>query len=774
MLASQRCNFPQSWRTVNEICLQAFDVFNKKPENLVATYNELNHRLCEAHAILYRLTAFPCIDCPALVRGSSFTKVVGDKPESTQVLVVYYLLREMLKRQMNQSREAILAGNAIIRDYLDAFEKLTGGVNLVKCVFTYMHWVWEKLGLPTEHIVLPTETIATHLWTDIVVDEVKVKLAREMTAIVNAARKGTDLDYGVVEDAKRLSLNLAILNDGRQTFYTTIIEGPYQAGLTAYYTKRKPLFKRKGAERYVYLSLKAVTREGFLAKCLLARFSLEKVRALVIELLVGSETEYLKRAAELWLKNKDEGKRKIYHASLFGLYELLGGGAKPTWMEDLLTAHVTETATKDMTEYQSPSDIDASTRVMRSIRETYTRLRSLLVDVFGNKPLLFSAMLTGLKHAVNELCNDPRVPSFDATTVVSLAKIASEEISSGKNYSPTEGNWIADVYSLLEGKEVFHTTYQKMLQVRLLKYACFSLTEEQCLDRFAREERMLSELFRRGKSFDFASACRRMLKDIYIISYQCKRFLHSPVPLSPLVLTRFAWRELTPPTAEDTALLSPAVQDATKGFVTLFEANRFGSGRRLSFLPHYSTYMVRMRGVFGGVSINEALHVSYFQFSILTLFNQAQSLTFQEIEARLKISLKLIQEHTKPLIGAKLLLYNPSTQCLSLNRDYRSSQTRLFLVPEFDFNVGNESAAADHSQERSAAVHQYLPACESCIVKILKREKEMSLDDIQAHVRQTLSKYDVTQKDVKRALEKLIEREFVGRGPDGKTLFYIA
>ena len=208
-------SFPPLWKEVAGVCNVAFQKVKKRPSHDIGKdYNELLSQICDAYGLVYDLTAYECSNYPALVRGSNSTPVVGQTVESTQVLVVYYLLRELLKRQISIVKTTIQKDS--LNSYLDAFEKYTAGANLVKPIFTYLHWTWQKRGLPPEHVIQPTEIVVGHLWLDVILSqELKDSYKAKVNEIVCRVRSGGATSVSEMESVKRFSLNLGCATDVR-------------------------------------------------------------------------------------------------------------------------------------------------------------------------------------------------------------------------------------------------------------------------------------------------------------------------------------------------------------------------------------------------------------------------------------------------------------------------------------------------------------------------------------------------------------------------------
>ncbi|CCW62286.1 unnamed protein product [Phytomonas sp. EM1] len=767
-------SFPILWRTINEVCMQAFSIFENYPtKDLSVLYRELNANLCRAHALVYKLTAYPCHDCPSLVRGNNSARVVGDNQECTQVLVVYYLFRELLKKQVLQSKQALSAECYTISAYLDSFEKYSAGVNVTKCVFTYLQWVWQKVGLPSEHSILPTEVISLHNWTEHVLsDDVRECLKMSAMSTVNEMRQGQEVDYDTIENIKRLSLNLSMLSDSRQAFYVTILEEPYLANMSSFYMLRKPNYKRYGPENYVSVCIRTLKREEFLVKCTLCKQSLEKVRNHLIEILFHEEVEYLRPPVQACFANDFE--RDKSKSWLSSLYELIGAGSKSSWVEDVITSNVSEKASElIMKRIQEGNDDNNVAVDLNSIRETHHVQKKKIIDIFGPKRPLLVAMLSGLKIALDTYKESSVQDNedFEKNIANSLAVFAVKETDSWLNNPKICDNWVADMYGFIEKKEVFHSKYMKLLKSRLLKNAYLTETKANCENTFQREQRMLSDLFLRGRNFDFAHSCQIMLKNVFTRSFDYKTMHRAPFELRPIVLNKFIWDGIAPPPKQDTNLLIKEVDQALENFQMVYKKN-FAPGKCLSFLPHYSTCIVRMK-TGDDADYGVRLILSSLQLRIVMAFNQQRKWRVSELEEKIDVSHSEFSEHLDKLVKANIFAYLPSSKSLHVVKPTRSSRKKFFLVPEIQHESVQEGNKRESIRSIAPIEREKAIAIEGCIVKSLKMNGSLSIGKIEEFVSEVLDKFSINCRDIKRILDKLIEREYVLREEESNTFRFI-
>jgi cullin 3 len=179
---------------------------------------------------------------------------------------------------------------------------------------------------------------------------------------------------------------------------------------------------------------------------------------------------------------------------------------------------------------------------------------------------------------------------------------------------------VADVISLfryLQNRDVFEDCYRGHLAVRLLS--------EQSLD--ADLERGVLAQLKAECGHQFTSRMEGMFKDMASSKTLMDLFTSSPhcdknIKFSATILTTGFWP--VPPTSLCTLPAEAAAVLAK--FETFYKQAH--SGRRLALQPHLGGAELRVR--FN--SAQKILCVSTFQMIILLLFNNTDSLTFQQVQ----------------------------------------------------------------------------------------------------------------------------------------------
>lgn len=751
-------SFPPLWKEVSGVCNIAFQKVKKRPSHdLGKDYNELLSQICDAYGLVYDLTAYECSNYPALVRGSNSTPVVGQSVESTQVLVVYYLLRELLKRQISIVKTTIQKDS--INSYLDAFEKYTAGANLVKPIFTYLHWTWQKRGLPPEHVIQPTEIVVGHLWLDVILSqELKDSYKAKVNEIVCRVRSGGATSVGEMESVKRFSLNLGCATDVRLILYSSVVEETYLRSLRAYYTEKKASYKQLGVVDYIKQCVKVVKKEDVLARCFLIRSSYEQVSEEVLKILLLDEKEYLQPYCRKYLDLAQSEDPMQHREFLVAIYSLLGSGDAKSWMEGLLKSTVAQYTAGKLRATAGASEPPVVVGVLRDALHSY----EVIVDsVFNGSKRLRAAICDGIAENIKAFETSEEGSENAAKFAKCLARNAAEEVKTVPLAELTKpDNWIAVLYRLCAKPDEFHKAYTRLLQERILANM---FRFERNTDFAVREESLLSALLIRDTNFNFVFDCMRMVNDASRSDRRPPMVMHQ-LSVRPYVLGAFAWGESRRPREVDTRVIPAELLPIVTAQVTAYEAEKHG--RKLLFSPEHSGCRVRMCTAGGAAPVT--LIVSLLQTRLLLAMNAMREWTLEglckqtsttDVECRraLKPFLQtfLLEEKTRNVfaLGGSVVAAGSTAASGAAQASYD--------LRSVDFGAHQNHAGKFSPSTRADETHSL--AIQGAIARQLKEKGPMQLEVIVTNVSATLKNLAVQRRDIKKALEKLIEREIVRR-----------
>lgn len=742
-------SFPPLWKEVAGVCNVAFQKVKKRPSHDIGKdYNELLSQICDAYGLVYDLTAYECSNYPALVRGSNSTPVVGQTVESTQVLVVYYLLRELLKRQISIVKTTIQKDS--LNSYLDAFEKYTAGANLVKPIFTYLHWTWQKRGLPPEHVIQPTEIVVGHLWLDVILSqELKDSYKAKVNEIVCRVRSGGATSVSEMESVKRFSLNLGCATDVRLILYSSVVEETYLRSLRAFYLDKKPSYKKLGVVDYIKQCMKVVKKENVLARCFLIRSSYEQVSEEVLKILLHDEKDYLQPYCKKYLDLAQNEDPMTHREFLVSLYSLLGGEDAKSWMEDLLRATVTQYTAQELRVTAGAREPSVVLRVVRDALHAY---EAIVDHVFNGSRRLRSAIHDGIAENIAEFEKGEDGGESAAKLAKHLARNAAEVVKTAPLHELADpDNWIAVLYRLCSKQDEFQKAYTRHLQERIMANMFRS---EHNADFAAREESLLSALLIRDLNFGFVFDCMRMVGDASRSDGRAPVVVNQ-LTVRPYVLGAYAWGEVRRSRELDPRFIPAELLPTVVAQITSYELKKHG--RKLLFSPEHSGCRVRMCMPGGAAPV--MLIVSLLQTRLLLAMNGLREWTLEGLSERAATTTAECSRALRPFLQTSLL-EEKAPNVFALNPGSGNAQASYDLR-SVDFSAHQSQAGKYCPSARADDTHAF--AIQGIIVQRLKEKGPLTLETIMADVSTVLKDLSIQKRDIKKVLEKLIEREVVKR-----------
>lgn len=371
-------------------------------------------------------------------------------------------------------------------------------------------------------------------------------------------------------------------------------------------------------------------------------------------------------------------------------------------------------------------------------------------------------LLKGGVKAVPKLAARPEVPAGDNEQEFDENEEEGDSIE--KHLSDA-----LDLFRFVHGKAVFEAFYKKDLARRLLMGRTQS---------FDAERSMLARL-RNECGANFTHNLESMFKDMDLAREEMKAYnqllsdkgTKSPVEISVNVLSVAAW-----PTYPDVAANLPkSIIQAQDDFEKHFKVKHVG--RKLTWkstLAHCQLKARFARGV-------KELVVSGFQAIVLLLFNDVadgESLTYDQIKASTNLPDAEVKRTLQSLACAKykVLSKNPK------GRDINETDTFAFNARFTDdrFRLKINQIQLKETKEENKETHKRVAAdrhyeTQAAIVRIMKAKKRIGHNELIVEViKATRSRGVLDQADIKKNIEKLIEKDYMEREDEIRGYSYLA
>lgn len=796
--------FQQLWQQARAGCEQLLNWHQAKHlEGKAMTKHIVDH-----YTIIYRLASNPGRNVPGLVKGGANEPVAGKDDQSTQVLVLYYLLREMLKSHLDTRVKPRFAGKTgldILHTYQEQWKEFVVGLDLLSVVFRYLHNHWTKQGIPAGHITTSTKPLGLTLWSDYIVNHLKGPLESELLDCIRADREGSAT--GTAVDARSVSFVRSVVstfglianNDPRRImFLSDVFDNPYNRDTERYYNARAADVLQKGSVmEYISTALRWTREE--MAR--VERYCTEKsaapssIRKTLLTCLVESRVNVLfQPVGGLLLSLSPEA---MHDLGL--LYQLIQPSETTVQqLSILLRQRIVDDGLNSISSFASRDNQGAE--FVQTVLELHRKYRKLIDERFNSNPVLLLALRNGCESFIN---NNPHHRSDmcaeflarHANTLLRPSQTRDDDLERGLKE-------VVDIFDFFSDRDVFQTTYSALLCQRLIQQNMREEWEDRAICAFREKcgrdvtyhwERMLAD----------ATTTKRDNRERYV---QCvtaaqqsgdpsisgELLIHfnaaSKIEFQPLVLTS-AWWPLKPD-------LLPFSSNSVVGYLQRqFEAfyKSFRGGRSISWMQNLSNGVLEAR-VNPATPAPLTCTVSALQWELLNLFGELGNdvVTFQSFKVATGSSdIAALQRAAFAFLKLKLLtLVNPAErdvekQTYALNTSFTSPQRRINFLAQGalaesaisrpggvvvgDENIASVTVAHQVHTERRFAV-------QAAIVRVMKSRRSATYADLFAEVEGMLRKnvFAVTPQDLKANLELLIEKEYVERSPnDPNTFVYL-
>ncbi|EHY52580.1 hypothetical protein HRR83_006927 [Exophiala dermatitidis] len=325
-----------------------------------------------------------------------------------------------------------------------------------------------------------------------------------------------------------------------------------------------------------------------------------------------------------------------------------------------------------------------------------------------------------------------------------------------------------DLFRFVHGKAVFEAFYKKDLARRLLMGRSAS---------FDAERNMLTRL-KNECGAAFTHNLESMFKDMDLareemLSYKQlldDRGIKQTPDLNVNVLSAAAW-----PTYPDVAVnIPPEISKVMEDFEAHYKSKH--SGRKLSWKHSLAHCQLRANFPRG----YKELVVSGFQAVVLLLFNDIPAdkhLSYTEIKASTGLVDAELKRTLQSLACAKyqVLQKHPrgrdvdETDTFTFNAGFTDAKLRI-KINQIQLKETKEENKETH--QRVAADRHY--ETQAAIVRIMKSRKKITHNELIVEViKATMSRGVLDQADIKRNIEKLIEKDYMER-EEGNTYSYVA
>ena len=366
------------------------------------------------------------------------------------------------------------------------------------------------------------------------------------------------------------------------------------------------------------------------------------------------------------------------------MYKLLS--KIPDGLEPLRTkfeAHVRKAGLAAVEKVASGGEaLDPKTYV-DALLSIHTQYHQLVINAFDGE----SEFVRSLDNACREFVNRNQVCKSGSTKSPELLAKHTDTLLKKSTKSAEEADLensltqIMTVFKYIEDKDVFQKFYSRMLARRLVHTSSASDDAETS---------MISKL-KEACGFEYTNKLQRMFQDIQVskdLNNAYKDWLGQTLDEEDLkkgvdsyfnILGTGFW-PLVPP---NTPFIPPDSLVKTRDRFTRFYVDKH-SGRKLTWL--WNLCKGDLKATYcKGTKIPYTFQVSTYQMAILLLFNDHDTVTYEDIEKATSLTKEMLDPSLGIFLKAKVLLVQPEGAKIepgsrySLNYDFKSKKVRVNL-----------------------------------------------------------------------------------------------
>ena len=743
--------------------------------------------------------------------GHFQSDVIGKQMNQSSILVggeIYENLKSYLKDYIANLKKD--DNETFLNFYVRRWERFTIGAIFLNRVFDYMnrYWVQKERSDGKRHI-FDAHTLCLMTWKEVMFETHKTELVHEILEQLDFQRRGELVNKTAItvaiksfvilgidpSDLKKLNLNVYIQN----------FEQLFLQNTKEYYTKMSNEFlQTHSVSEYIEKANECITFEEKDMVLYLDSHTTAPLSAALNQVLIANHAEELKREFITLLDRQDQRLIKLIYELMKRDYRMLPDlvDTFDTYIkrvgneeiDKLLEAHQRNEANEPHSRKQAglpPRDY------LHCLIRVYKLFYNITIDCFDNHPAFAKALDYGCRCFINNnsFALPPGSPkSATSKTPEMLAKYSDQLLKKKKkNAEQIDLNVddIMTVFKFLADKDAFEMHYRKNLAKRLIHGSSKSEADEEIII-----QRLQSE-----NSLEYTSKITKMLQDVKLSKNLHDEFTsfiaqdsdssntaRERVPeLEPLILADNVW----PFSYQPTEFTLPPILESSKNKLEAMYTEKH-SGRVLKWLWPMSRGEIKAHiGKPGKPPF--LFTVTIFQMAILALFNDISTLTFEQIQERTNLKATQIASNIYPFVKMRLLTQLPEgvdnmirlDTKYTLNKPYRLSKTSVNFAAAvkndltFTSGINGSSLNEDEISEQKTAEkelnQQRLMFLRACIVRIMKAKRRLPHTSLMNEcIAESQQRFNAKVPMIKKAIDNLIEQEYLKRTDDGECYEYLA
>lgn len=411
---------------------------------------------------------------------------------------------------------------------------------------------------------------------------------------------------------------------------------------------------------------------------------------------------------------------------------------------------------------------------IKSLLKVYKQYKTVVQVSFDNNAAFTKALDSASQKFINyNIIATPTSRSKSKTPEL-LAKYCDEYLR-GKS-DDMNIDEIITIFKFLEDKESFEIWYRRCLSKRLLFNNSSPEDEE--------NEELIIQRLKTANSVEYTNKITNMFNDIRVsknlgVAYKdlvSKKSIDSKEcvgDLEPKILDTASWGSIFRNNNE--SFILPAELIPTEELFTRLYKERH-NGRQLNWVWNRSKIEIKANISKPGKP-PYLFTVSLFQYAILSCFQEEDSLSAAYLLEKTALPAEVFKNHMVPFIKNKLIIQNPSgeknllksTTMFTIVTEYTSKKLKVNFSAVKQVDARTEDKETNEEIERRK--HELLKAG---IVRIMKARKHLKHENLITEVYQIIDRFKPTVSEIKKAIEVLLDEQYLARDDDGTGYNYLS
>lgn len=688
-----------------------------------------------------------------------------------------YLIQfvQSLKRQQDET---------FLQFYVRKWKRFTIGAGYMNNVFDYMNRYWvQKERSDGKRDVYDVNTLCLMTWKSEMFESNSQVLINQVLEQIENQRNNEIVDTELISVAIKSLVALGIdTHDLKKTNlveYITHFEGNFLQATADYYKKESLKFlMQHNVVDYMKKCESRLNEEVSRSTNYLEDHS---KKALIDTLNKSLIEDHAQEMYNQFLTLLEQNEIDHIHR----MYKLLSRIPKTLQpLADNFEAYINDQASKSLLDLKTTADelakqsspapskksngsVDPKLYI-NALISIYQQFNKVVAEAFNKDPIFIKSLDNACRFFFNKNQIATPTPKSTCRTPELLAKYADGFLRGSSKETDTvdmNPDNLMIVFKFINDKDAFEEYYRRSLAKRLINGNSKSEELEESIIKRLQEENSIEYTSKMTKMFSDMKASEDLKKE--------QPYFDSVKDFYPLILAQSMWPFNH--SVDYDLNVAPELQAPFEKVVEIY--NKKHSGRELKWLWNHGRAEVKANLSRKGKP-PFIFTVSNLQLMILMAFNKRSTYTFKELHNTVGAAKSSFEAHLTPLTKYKLIDQTPpgpeyfgkDDTSFTMVEEYKSKKLKVNFISAIKTNEPKQEED-DANKEIDETRKNFLMAC---IVRIMKSRKVVKHNDLINEVLpQTLTRFQAKIIDVKRAIDQLIERQYIQR-VDNNTYEYIS